>query len=340
MIQLSVIIPIYKVEKYLRQCVDSVINQKIENLELILVDDGSPDQCPQICDEYAEKYDFIKVIHKPNGGLSSARNTGIRAAAGEYLIFMDSDDWWNPDVDVNAMFAEVSQRPNVEMFLFSSLDYIEGAGYFKRTEHGRLDGIRVDTVEHYYEDLLNNGNLEISAATKILKRSFLIENDLFFKEGIVCEDSEWIVRLLRVLSAVCVLNEPLYICRLGRADSITNTVGLSNLKDMLGIIESSLDYYADARNSSERKNYELCYCAYLWFCALGLANGLPKQDYQELRHLLKATASVCAYSNSPKTRASYFVYRVFGLEVSRFSLGLYLKLKHKMNLNKKKQGAA
>lgn len=340
MIQLSVIIPIYKVEKYLRQCVDSVINQKIENLELILVDDGSPDQCPQICDEYAEKYDFIKVIHKPNGGLSSARNTGIRAAAGEYLIFMDSDDWWNPDVDVNAMFAGVSQRPNVEMFLFSSLDYIEGAGYFKRTEHGRLDGIRVDTVEHYYEDLLNNGNLEVHAATKILKRSFLVDNNLFFKEGIVSEDSEWIVRVLRVLSSVCVLNEPLYIYRAGRAGSITSTVGLRNLKDMLGIIESSLDYYADARNSSERKNFELCYCAYLWFCALGLANGLPKQDYQELRPLLKATASVCAYSNSPKTRASYFVYRVFGLEVSRFSLGLYLKLKHKMNLNKKKQGEA
>ena len=340
MIQLSVIIPIYKVEKYLRQCVDSVINQKIKNLELILVDDGSPDQCPQICDEYAEKYDFIKVIHKPNGGLSSARNTGIQAAAGEYLIFMDSDDWWNPDVDVNAMLAKVSQRPNVEMFLFSSLDYIEGAGYFKRTEHGRLDGIRVDTVEHYYEDLLNNGNLEVHAATKILKRSFLVDNNLFFKEGIVSEDSEWIVRVLRVLSSVCVLNEPLYIYRAGRAGSITSTVGLRNLKDMLGIIESSLDYYADARNSSERKNFELCYCAYLWFCALGLANGLPKQDYQELRPLLKATASVCAYSNSPKTRASYFVYRVFGLEVSRFSLGLYLKLKHKMNLNKKKQGAA
>ena len=322
MIQLSVIIPIYKVEKYLRQCVDSVINQKIKNLELILVDDGSPDQCPQICDEYAEKYDFIKVIHKPNGGLSSARNTGIQAAAGEYLIFMDSDDWWNPDVDVNAMLAKISQRPDVEMFLFSSLDYIEGAGYFKRTEHGRLDGIRVDTVEHYYEDLLNNGNLEVHAATKILKRSFLVDNNLFFKEGIVSEDSEWIVRVLRVLSSVCVLNEPLYIYRAGRAGSITSTVGLRNLKDMLGIIESSLDYYADARNSSERKNFELCYCAYLWFCALGLANGLPKQDYQELRPLLKATASVCAYSNSPKTRASYLVYRVFGLEVSRFSLGL------------------
>ena len=340
MIQLSVIIPIYKVEKYLRQCVDSVINQKIENLELILVDDGSPDQCPQICDEYAEKYDFIKVIHKQNGGLSSARNAGIRAAVGEYIVFMDSDDWWNPEVDVNAMLAKVSECPNVEMFLFSSLDYIEGEGYYRRREHGRLANIRVDTVEHYYEDLLNNGNLEVAAYTKVFKRSFLIENDLFFKEGIVCEDSEWMIRLLRVLSVVCILNEPLYIYRAGRADSITNTVGLSNLKDMLGIIKSSLDFYADARNSSERKNYELCYCAYLWFCALGLANGLPKQDYQELRHLLKATASVCAYSNSPKTRASYFVYRVFGLEVSRFSLGLYLKLKHKMNLNKKKQGEA
>ena len=121
-----VIIPVYKVEKYLRQCVDSVINQKLNNIEIILVDDGSPDACPQICDEYQEKYDYVKVIHKPNGGLSSARNAGIEAATGDYLIFMDSDDWWNPDVDVNAMLAKVCEHPEVEMFLFSSLDYIVG----------------------------------------------------------------------------------------------------------------------------------------------------------------------------------------------------------------------
>ena len=94
---ISVVIPIYNVEKYLRRCVDSVINQTYSSLEIILVDDGSPDQCPAICDEYAEQDKRIKVIHKTNGGLASARNAGMKIATGKYLFFVDSDDWLDPE---------------------------------------------------------------------------------------------------------------------------------------------------------------------------------------------------------------------------------------------------
>ena len=90
---ISVIIPIYKVEKYLRECIDSIINQSFKNLEIILVDDGSPDNCGKICDEYAKKDNRLKVIHKENGGLSSARNAGLDIATGEYISFVDSDDY-------------------------------------------------------------------------------------------------------------------------------------------------------------------------------------------------------------------------------------------------------
>ena len=95
--KISVIIPVYNVSQYLRRCVDSVINQTYSDLEIILVDDGSPDDCPQICDEYAKKDERIIVIHKPNGGLSSARNAGLEAASGEYIGFVDSDDWIEAD---------------------------------------------------------------------------------------------------------------------------------------------------------------------------------------------------------------------------------------------------
>lgn len=90
---ISVIIPIYKVEPYLRRCLDSIINQSYANLEIILVEDGSPDTCPQICDEYAAKDNRIVVIHKKNGGLSDARNAGLNICKGEYISFVDSDDW-------------------------------------------------------------------------------------------------------------------------------------------------------------------------------------------------------------------------------------------------------
>lgn len=96
--KISVIIPIYNVEKYLNRCVDSVINQTYKNLEIILVDDGSPDNCGAICDEYAKKDARVKVIHKKNGGLSSARNAGLDVMTGEYVTFIDSDDWIEKDL--------------------------------------------------------------------------------------------------------------------------------------------------------------------------------------------------------------------------------------------------
>lgn len=101
---ISVIVPIYKVEDYIRECIESIINQTYKNLEIILVDDGSPDNCGQICDDYAKKDNRIKVIHKENGGLSSARNAGLEIAKGEYISFIDSDDY------VSERFIEILYR--------------------------------------------------------------------------------------------------------------------------------------------------------------------------------------------------------------------------------------
>lgn len=95
---ISIIIPVYKVEKYLPRCIESVAAQTYKNIEIILVDDGSPDRCPEICDEYARKDSRLTVIHKENGGLSDARNAGIEAAHGRYIGFVDSDDYIHPDM--------------------------------------------------------------------------------------------------------------------------------------------------------------------------------------------------------------------------------------------------
>ena len=105
----SIIVPIYKVEQYLRRCLDSIVNQTYTNLEIILVDDGSPDACPQICDEYAKKDKRIEVIHKKNGGLSDARNAGLEVCKGEYISFVDSDDWVDEnyiDILINLAIAK------------------------------------------------------------------------------------------------------------------------------------------------------------------------------------------------------------------------------------------
>ena len=98
MVKVSVIIPIYNVEKYLKNCIESVWNQTYENLEIILVDDGSPDRCPLLCDEYAQMDSRVRVIHKKNGGICSARNAGLKIAKGEYVGFCDNDDLYLPDL--------------------------------------------------------------------------------------------------------------------------------------------------------------------------------------------------------------------------------------------------
>ena len=95
MMFISVIVPVYKVEKYIEECIESIINQTYRNFELILVDDGSPDLCPEICERYSKEYEYIRVLHKGNGGLSDARNYGVRNASGDYITFVDSDDWVN-----------------------------------------------------------------------------------------------------------------------------------------------------------------------------------------------------------------------------------------------------
>ena len=93
----SVIVPVYKVENILHYCIDSILNQTYKDFELILVDDGSPDRCPKMCDDYAKKDSRIKVVHKKNGGLSDARNAGMAVATGEYISFIDSDDYVSDD---------------------------------------------------------------------------------------------------------------------------------------------------------------------------------------------------------------------------------------------------
>lgn len=111
---ISIIIPVYNVEKYIDRCMETVLNQTYRKMEIILVDDGSPDRCGKICDEYAEKDHRVRVLHKENGGLSSARNAGLKLAKGEYVLFVDSDDWIELDM-VEQLYDLLKKNPNVQI---------------------------------------------------------------------------------------------------------------------------------------------------------------------------------------------------------------------------------
>lgn len=138
-IKISVIVPVYKTEKYIRQCVDSIINQTYKNLEIILVDDGSPDNCGQICDEYAEKDSRVHVIHKSNGGLVSARKEGVNIATGDYITFVDSDDWIDSGTYFHA--AEIIESYRVDVCVFG----------FKRIYENCLNCEHENLAEGFYD---------------------------------------------------------------------------------------------------------------------------------------------------------------------------------------------
>lgn len=326
----SLVIPVYGVEKYLKDCIDSVLKQNIKDIEIILVDDGSPDKCPEICDEYAKKDARIKVIHKENGGSSSARNAGIDAAMGKYLMFMDSDDMWNEKESVNGLIKAVEENTDIDMFLFSSLDYIEGKGFFKRKEHYNLSDRTFETVTEYCDFLQTNGNFEVAAYTKVFKRDFIVNNKLYFKNGIIAEDSEWMLRVLRRVGKVQIVNKPYYVYR-QREGSITRTIKLKNLYDMLGIVKDNLEFFL--KEDLNIKKHEMWYCAYLWFCALGSLYNFKRQERKEIKSKFKETSVVCKYSTRDKIKKAYLVYKILGLNGASKVLGLYLKLKNKKQLN-------
>lgn len=192
MVKLSIIVPIYGVEQYLRKCVDSLLAQDIENYEIILVDDGSPDACPQICDSYAVAHNNVRVIHRENGGLSAARNSGIEIAQGEYVMFVDSDDYIESNV-LGGLLAKIEQdKMDVIRYDFRNVDekYEEFHPNKDPKRNVNLSPTVVDG-ETFLNERLGPG---CYAWQFIIKHELL--KDCVFEEGIYFEDTEWTPRML------------------------------------------------------------------------------------------------------------------------------------------------
>lgn len=182
----SVIVPVYKVEEYLSKCIESVLSQSFCDFELILVDDGSPDSCPEICDEYKEKDERIKVIHKPNGGLASARRAGIRQAQGEYVFNLDSDDLIEKDTLECAY--NLIKETNCEIVSFA-YRWVKNGKTVKITNDCLDEGLysEKDIEKHIYPKLLMDKNMEHVSyylSGKAVKREFLTPHQLNVSEKI------------------------------------------------------------------------------------------------------------------------------------------------------------
>lgn len=190
--KISVIIPVYNVEPYLRQCLDSVVNQTYRNLEIIIVDDGSPDNCGRICDEYAAKDDRIRIIHKKNAGVSAARNDGMKIASGEWTTFVDADDW----LDLDYFDRMVSSMPEEKPDIFSSggyiavyperqvLRYLFETPFFERGKAIQTVCVAKTLTKRYGTDGKSDLAAFATCWNRLYRTGFLQENDFRFDVGV------------------------------------------------------------------------------------------------------------------------------------------------------------
>ncbi len=203
-ILVSVIVPVYNVEAYLGRCVDSILAQTYRNLEVILVDDGTKDNCDRICDDYAAKDARIRVIHKENGGLSSARNAGIDIARGDFLEFVDSDDWIEPDAVESLLRTALEQ--NVELVIGGRWD-VKAATGVKRI--GLCPQCQeVISGEEAVSRIFRWDNCDSAACDKLFHRRLFRE--IRFPGGVVCEDVPIMYKIVLDAGKVAMLDKPIY----------------------------------------------------------------------------------------------------------------------------------
>jgi len=302
MIKVSVIVPVYNVEKYLSKCLDSLANQTLKDIEIIIVNDGSPDNSQNIIDKYTKKYKNMKSYIKKNGGLSDARNFGIKKATGKYLSFIDSDDYVTHD-----MYEKMYNKAITNNFdiVVCDLNYIYNNKIKKVYSH-----IKKDTNNIKKEML----DIYPSACNKIFKKE-LFDTGIEFKKGIWFEDVEFLYRLLPSVKNIGVIHEHFnqYVQRDG---SITNSID-KRIYNYIDNWNGIIDFYKENKIYDEyQKELEFCYVRYIFATFIKQVSKYPKKDYEEAVTLAIKNVSK-QFPNYKKNK--YFYQSIKGLYLLLFS---------------------
>ncbi|MEH7388532.1 glycosyltransferase [Bacillus sp. JJ1521] len=244
----SIVVPIYKVEKYLNRCIETIINQTYKNIEIILVDDGSPDNCGAMAEEYAQLDNRIIVIHKKNGGLSDARNIGIKYVTGDFTIFVDSDDWLEKNMIEELVNISRKHKADVvqSAFYYAYEDYLLfDDRYYKKDDPPIILGNKALMAELVLNERIKNFAWGKLYKTKIIK-------DIPFKKGVLFEDVFWAHNVMHLVNTYVIVHQPLYFY-LQRSDSIVSTYTHRNLDILEGLKERHYfieQYYPELTNES------------------------------------------------------------------------------------------
>lgn len=280
---ISVIVPVYKAEAYLEKSVKSIINQTYKNLEIILVDDGSPDRCGEMCDEFAKKDSRIRVIHKANGGQSSARNAALDIMAGDYVGFVDSDDWIEPNMYEHLYNLILKNNAQISV-CGAKLEYLNGKVSYFNTDYPKNKTIRqYDTIEALTENF-NNSKITYSLCDKLYESK--IFSNLRFTEGKIYEDMEIIPKCLENADRIVYDPTPLYHYNLTEESTIRGTFNPKRFAEVDVALKKAEDYkirYPQLYNISMASYIEVC------LNVIHLSSGVKScaQKRSELINILK-----------------------------------------------------
>jgi glycosyltransferase involved in cell wall biosynthesis len=278
----SVVIPVYNVEKYLAECVDSVLGQTYTDYEIILVDDGATDSSGAMCDAYARNDPRIRVIHQKNGGLSAARNTGLKAARGEYVYFLDSDDYIEPQT--LEVLLETAEREQADVVFFDGFVFFDQceeddsvSRYIRKAPYDAQNGRRM------LLELLNKEEYRTAVPLMLFRRGYLSEHGLWFEEGVIHEDELFTFLVYNADGQIAHCHGQLYARRMRPASIMTSSGALRRYDSMLKIYYVLSEMYRSGLASGEAATMYLIRTAK---SVLGKYNLLPDADRKamEERH--------------------------------------------------------
>lgn len=284
--KLSVIVPVYNVENYIEKCVMSIFNQSFKDLEIILVNDGSLDKSGEICEKIKEKYENVEVYHKTNGGLSDARNYGILKSNGEYITFVDSDDYIKPDVYLPLM--SLIERTTAEIVIGQLVKYYPNEKKVVNKQRNEYSNkLKLVTGLEYLNESISEKIYSAVAVKGIYKKELLLENNLFFEKGLLHEDELWTPQILLKAKKVIDSNMNFYV-HVDREGSITNNKdNTKNVQDLVNIVYS-LEKTYNLNLSKKDSKILRDYLVTLYLNALNIGKLLDKDteykvDYKFLK---------------------------------------------------------
>lgn len=322
-IKFSVIVPAYKVEKYLPKCIDSLVGQSYPELEIILIDDGSPDGCLKIMNQYAKQDPRICVISQSNGGLSVARNAGIKLATGDYIAFVDSDDWVEPDMFECLAHHLFAQQPDFTCFRIQydnealHTSYVYGHPSF-------VDEIR--STEQILLDTLLVENILTSACSKVYNRRFLVESGLRFEPGILNEDTLFSFQAACHARKVTFVNRVFYHA-LEREGSITRSSFEVRFRDMNTVFDKGRAYLATHGMLDNIEHlYEARYLRSMLYILLQATRYLSFSNYKNAVKVLCQETRYKTVNLLKNSKCLPLIYRTL-LLLSRNNLLFYTTVK-------------